>query len=1026
MDTLKFNVYTDTATMDTAEQAKGLDIADEAIASNTELTCLTSGGVGCIPNPADFYVTAAIPSHEYYEIQFDLSNTFWGCPFNFGNSACGVNIRQAFAHLVDKNLYAIGSKGLIHGVALDNPVPPSLGLPTPNSCSWDPMFPEVSSPIGNVGICQVGGATDQAGGVAYHLATAAAGNCATTPLFTWEPGCGTPDFCAAAAHLVAAGVATGKDPTTCLLTGIGLGPLGDPKAHAVDMMTRSSYPRHELGNGVADEICALFTGKFRNVGVDANCPNVSTTDSAPTGNYISQTVGPISAMPGFTTSTKSTITNDWWAYTAGFINVQPFDTFYGPYNSVFASNNGPNTGTFGVGDVLPCSTQSVPTGGASDYMYNCQSAYDSISNQLEFSPCLSAAGDTSPIPLPNPTFGVCPTAPAGSFSAGNIAVTADNTYSHLPFSSTALDIQPVTITSLGFTGSGSVGVTQTGPSATPLLTAPATFTLSAAQPFTTIHNLITVPSGTVAGTYDEDEFCGTVPIHIHITITVTATDWSATVTQNALSAVGAGYQSEFIHGSTVVTLPIFGQRTQFAYLSNFSRVINGPSQGISNFFTWMSAWSSTPAAAGALLENCPTAPAVIGPDCIRSAMSQATDGLNPYTSNSYWDAFVMGDVWDSLIANNPLNPSQLFGYMTTGFPTQLSNPQLGYTPAPGTTTSFRFTLRNDIFFHDGAPLTAFDVKYSYITYKSSGGPASVGLVQMTDVHALSTTTFDVNLSTFGPFTLNSIGSSSILPGRHWSAAGLSAWDAAINTCKTSTTPDSCFSTAAPGAFAPAAGVTSPKYDPIAAGNLIGSSAWQCAAVPGLLNPSGAAIGGGCSSTGLENPGVGGYYQLTQFGAGTTPGTAVPSTQYFRSSGKLAIYIWSGNNGGSTHDFLNSSTVASCFLKAVGTASCTQWQKGISNPSAAGATVGFLQVSAATSFNGVHWTAPFDYLAGVSYACCAFTPNAPDGVAPLPLLLYAGVSNGNTGNPFASGAQETLQPAATAGCATAYPSGGYDC
>jgi hypothetical protein len=679
------------------------------------------------------------------------------------------------------------------------------------------------------------------------------------------------------------------------------------------MMTRSSFPRHELGNGLADEICALFTGTFRAVGVNALCPNVSTTNAVTSGDYLTQTVGPITSMPGFVTSTTTTINNDWWIYTAAFINVQPFDTFYGIYNSIFADNNGANTGTFGVGDVPPCSTSSVSTGGASDYMYNCQTAYDTLSGLMEFAGCLGAAGD--PVAgQTSPTFANC-------------------------------------------------------------------------------------SAGPVVG--------------------------QCTATTNC-TAISAGYQVEALHGQTVVTLPIFGSKNQYAYLSNLSRVINGPQFGIANFFTWLNAWTSTPAASGALLQNCPSQAPIIGPDCIRSAMSQNTDGLNPYTSNSFWDAMVTGTIWDSLISPNPLNTAQLFGYMTTGFPTQLSNSQLGYTPATGTTTSFRFTLRNDIFFHDGAPLTAFDVKYSYITYKASGGPASVGLVQMTDVHALSTTTFDVNLNSFGPFTLTSIGSSPIIPGRHWSAGGLSAWDAAINTCKTSTTPDACFSTADSGAFSPATGVTSPKYDPISKGNLIGSSAWTCTAVPGLSNPSGAAIGGGCSSTGLENPGVSGYYQLTAFGAGTTPGTAVPSTQYFRSSGKLAIYIWSGDDGQSTHDFLNSSTVASCFLKPVGTVSCTQWQKGISNPSATGASVGFLQVSAATSFNGVHWTAPFDYLPGITYACCTFTPNAPTGVAPLPLLLYAGVSNGNAGNPFVSGAEETLVPAATAGCTAAYPTGGYDC
>jgi hypothetical protein len=193
-----------------------------------------------------------------------------------------------------------------------------------------------------------------------------------------------------------------------------------------------------------------------------------------------------------------------------------------------------------------------------------------------------------------------------------------------------------------------------------------------------------------------------------------------------------------------------------------------------------------------------------------------------------------------------------------------------------------------------------------------------------------------------------------------------------------------------------------------------------------LNPSTNVVGNGCSSTGTENPGVGGFYQLTRYGAGTTPGIATPSSKYFRSSGTLAVYIWSGNNGGSTHDFINSSTAAFCFLKAVGTAGCTQWQKGIVNPSATGAMVGFLQVSAITSFQGVQWTGPFNWLPGITYACCPFTANAPTRIESLPLTLYEGISTGNSGNPFTANTPQVLRPAAVAGCTSAYPTGGYDC
>ncbi|HVH14742.1 MAG TPA: hypothetical protein VNA15_03370, partial [Candidatus Angelobacter sp.] len=205
------------------------------------------------------------------------------------------------------------------------------------------------------------------------------------------------------------------------------------------------------------------------------------------------------------------------------------------------------------------------------------------------------------------------------------------------------------------------------------------------------------------------------------------------------------------------------------------------------------------------------------------------------------------------------------------------------------------------------------------------------------------------------------------------------------------------------------------------GILIGSGPYEC------LNPSTGVVGGGCSSTGTENPGVSGNYRLTRYGAGTTPGTAASSSKYFRSSGTLAVYVWTGNNGQSTHDFINSSTAAFCFLKAVGTAGCTQWQQGIVNPVAApGASVGFIQVSAVTSFQGVRWTDPFNWLAGISYACCPFTSSPPDGISTLPLTLFEGISTGNAGNPFTANTPQVIHPASVALCTAAYPTGGYDC
>src|SRR5438876_10658033 len=92
-------------------------------------------------------------------------------------------------------------------IAIDNLVSTSNGgLPSPNPCLWDKSFPQTDS------TCKVGAP----GGTAYHRASATGG---AHGLTAWKPYYGDADFCAAAQHLINAGLATGKD-ANCVLTGI--------------------------------------------------------------------------------------------------------------------------------------------------------------------------------------------------------------------------------------------------------------------------------------------------------------------------------------------------------------------------------------------------------------------------------------------------------------------------------------------------------------------------------------------------------------------------------------------------------------------------------------------------------------------------------------------------------------------------------------------------------------------------------------------------------------------------------------
>src|SRR5207247_10441607 len=115
------------------------------------------------------------------------------------------------------------------------------------------------------------------------------------------------------------------------------------------------------------------------------------------------------------------------------------------------------------------------------------------------------------------------------------------------------------------------------------------------------------------------------------------------------------------------------------------------------------------------------APAPAGTDPKR--VKDTTRSISPYITSTVWDTYVEGLVYDTLFPSNPLSPSQLFNWMTYSYleennATVIS--QGGYTPPPHTLTTYHFTLRNDVYFQDGRPVTAYDVAFSYLSMVGSG------------------------------------------------------------------------------------------------------------------------------------------------------------------------------------------------------------------------------------------------------------------------------------------------------------------
>jgi ABC-type transport system substrate-binding protein len=363
----------------------------------------------------------AYPAHgSILGVDFNMANKYWGCDFAFGNSFCGVHIRQGIAHLIDRQSFAANSI-IAPASVVDDPA--GFDLPAPNPCAWDTSFPQSGSG------CAVG----SSGGTAYHLHDAAGVN------YRWQPALGSPDFCAAAQHFINAGLASSKDPNSCELRRISSSVTSFP----VYIFVRSDNSAlTDLGYSLAQEICALFGQGFN-------------TSCLP---YFSYTTGSISSFPGFVDSPNQKNLS-WWLYTSGAGSFQSGDDMSDMVNHFQSFTQGIGGDFASLSDVLGdevASYSSTYTNGGpfnhpqcastrssyspSNYGSVCDPAYDALANQILSAPCFSAQGD--PVPgQPAPTFANCPgtnqlTATSAGYKAEDLF--GKNVYA-LPI---ALDSQP--------------------------------------------------------------------------------------------------------------------------------------------------------------------------------------------------------------------------------------------------------------------------------------------------------------------------------------------------------------------------------------------------------------------------------------------------------------------------------------------------------------------------------------------------------------------------------------------------------
>jgi len=966
----------------------------------------------CAGNTAIF-CSLPVPDHGYFEIEFNLAGVIWGIPMDYGNSAAGIELRQGFAHLFNKqsfitNSAACAGTGLVC-VPNDSPVPictttagcTNGGLPAANPCGWDTKYTETSP-----GNCVVGAP----GGTAYNCSFSTAcptGTVVGATTFPWQAAIGSPDFCAAAQHFIQAfsdanitGVTTNANCELLppnggwpsVVTAINTANncvAGTASTANSCAFVRTTEPRKSLGEGLTQDVCALFSPAWGTwttlAGNPFSCDNSNTgTANVACGGgscpFLQETEGNIAQFCGFTTSATGIPDNCWGFGTFGFGQAFPFDsTLYFLYSSLFVSRTDvtctqancqfPTPGS-------PCAS-NVLSSASANYMYVCSPTYDSLSSAMEFSTCLSSPG-----PATDPSF------------------------------------NQASPTFAGCTGTA-------------------------------------VSGGTGATTC-----IGASPV---------------------CSAVSAGYQAEDYFGKHAFTVPVWTGNDVQARLSNwplggsspgFITAFGGGYSASASIWEWLDAYSSTPAVAGTF----------------RQGFLTTVDSLNPFAASTLWDFYVLSNIYGSLFVQNPQCDStpgplaagpgpcasvvQVIDWMTTshsflcypGGP-GCTSATLGYgnsTYFTGTTADLRLSLNRNNHWQDGGPVTAWDVKYSFINLNATAAFQATSLANVAHINVLDEFTLDLNLKAKGPFTEQFIGGVTVIPAHVWSNCGThgtNTWNNGLTGKNiagnniVNALQDSCVGTfSSPNIVTlnniPAASVL---FDPVTNGFLIGSGPYTCESIGGIGHPPVGTVGGGCSIDNTQDPNAGlDDFTLTRTGCtltstGTICGVAGSSSDYFRSSGALASYIWTGDIGSGSADFSNVLTVNSCH-SSMPSSNCPHWAQGIGNPGGTGANpVGLTQRLKVNLYRGVSWInyatpksngslgilacAPGYTLPGTTITPCTATnagwsENVLPGLGAYASTLYEVGSQITLGTTTTS--TSTLSPASVVGCVTTYPNGGYDC
>ncbi len=290
---------------------------------------------------------------------------------------------------------------------------------------------------------------------------------------------------------------------------------------------------------------------------------------------------------------------------------------------------------------------------------------------------------------------------------------------------------------------------------------------------------------------------------------------------------------------------------------------------------------------------------------IRRSMAQTTLHMTPWTFTTVWEAEPLGEIYDTLLnadpntgglcQTQPGGTAHCIDWMTTSHSTTFD--------ADSGKSTQTWSLRNDIFWHDGQAVTAHDICFSILSYKNAPSanffPSVANVVSCTVV---STKIVQVVLTGQSPFDELNIGGVFIVPEHVWApvCGGLNAGT------------DSCVSPTNLASPTPVIGGVA--TDPIAAGYMVGSGSWVCNPSVGISTIAGQAS---CTqnangSAGGQAVGVGGRILLKRNLAYMRCCSNIQTSENTLSTTNLQALEWADFNKDGKVTILDIAAAASRF------------------------------------------------------------------------------------------------------------------